>query len=320
MGHGAVDLTEPRGTPVAIVPLEHQEGPAEVVYVGPFFGTTVVTRHTVREMGRLRDYLVLFGHLEAASPGVRPGVLLHEGDVIGFGGRQRLAGSRAFAPRGAPAARRYRRGQARALGAGQRRQQRGLRSAQRPTSPLTAPPGLLRGLRALLARANMGSSRVPLRHSWSPQRPRAGAVRRRAGGARPDDRSRDRGSLHCAVEARRRRHGDGVPREAVAHRARSGGEDPAQRARARRDEPRAVPARGASEQPPHLPQHRDRLRLRGRRRRRVLSRDGAPRGRVARPEAQAHGPPRRPPRRSTPRDRRCDRWPRPTRRGSSTAI
>jgi murein DD-endopeptidase MepM/ murein hydrolase activator NlpD len=83
VGHGAVDLTEPRGTPVAIVPLEHQDGPAEVVYVGPFFGTTVVTRHTVREMGRLREYLVLFGHLDSTSPGVRPGVLLREGDIIG---------------------------------------------------------------------------------------------------------------------------------------------------------------------------------------------------------------------------------------------
>lgn len=83
VGHGAVNLIEPRGTPVALVPLEHQEGPAEVVYVGPFFGTTVVTRHTVREAGRLRDYLVLFGHLDSTSPGVGPGALLREGDIVG---------------------------------------------------------------------------------------------------------------------------------------------------------------------------------------------------------------------------------------------
>lgn len=83
VGHGAVDLLEPRGTPIALMALEHQEGPAEVVYVGPLFGTTVVTRHTVREAGRLRDYLLLFGHMDSTSPGIRPGALVAEGDVIG---------------------------------------------------------------------------------------------------------------------------------------------------------------------------------------------------------------------------------------------
>jgi murein DD-endopeptidase MepM/ murein hydrolase activator NlpD len=83
VGHGAVDLIEPRGTAIAVVSLEHQEGPAEVVYVGPLFGTTVATRHAVREAGRLRDYVLLFGHLDSTSPGVRPGALLREGDVIG---------------------------------------------------------------------------------------------------------------------------------------------------------------------------------------------------------------------------------------------
>ncbi len=83
VGHGAVDLIEPRGTPISLVALEHQEGPAEVVYVGPLFGITVVTRHTVREAGRLRDYLLLFGHMDSTSPGIGPGVLVREGDVIG---------------------------------------------------------------------------------------------------------------------------------------------------------------------------------------------------------------------------------------------
>jgi hypothetical protein len=40
VGHGAVDLLEPRGTPISVVALEHQEGSAEVVYVGLLFGTT----------------------------------------------------------------------------------------------------------------------------------------------------------------------------------------------------------------------------------------------------------------------------------------
>ena len=38
VGHGAVDLLERRGTPVAAVSLEHQKGDAEVLYVGPSSG------------------------------------------------------------------------------------------------------------------------------------------------------------------------------------------------------------------------------------------------------------------------------------------
>ena len=51
VGHGAVDLPQKKGTPITMVPLEHQEGDAEVVYVGPLFGTTVITRHALREGG-----------------------------------------------------------------------------------------------------------------------------------------------------------------------------------------------------------------------------------------------------------------------------
>jgi hypothetical protein len=86
VGHGAVDLLQPRGTPINAVALDHQQGDAEVVYVGPLFGTTVVTRHTLREGGRLRDYLLLFGHLDAPAPGLHPGLPVHEGDLIGFVG------------------------------------------------------------------------------------------------------------------------------------------------------------------------------------------------------------------------------------------
>lgn len=83
VGHGGVDLPQARGTPVKNVTLEHQEGDAEVVYTGPLFGTSVVTRHTLREGGRLLDYLVLFGHLDSVAPGLRPGALLREGDLVG---------------------------------------------------------------------------------------------------------------------------------------------------------------------------------------------------------------------------------------------
>jgi murein DD-endopeptidase MepM/ murein hydrolase activator NlpD len=86
VGHGAVDLPQKKGTPVTLVPLEHQEGDAEVVFVGPLFGTTVITRHTVREGGQLRDYLLLFGHLDAPAPGLAPGAALREGELVGFVG------------------------------------------------------------------------------------------------------------------------------------------------------------------------------------------------------------------------------------------
>lgn len=83
VGHGGVDIPQAKGTPVKLVALEHQEGDAEVLYTGPLFGTTVVTRHTLREGGRLRDYLVLFGHLDAIAAGLAPGVTLRDGDPVG---------------------------------------------------------------------------------------------------------------------------------------------------------------------------------------------------------------------------------------------
>jgi murein DD-endopeptidase MepM/ murein hydrolase activator NlpD len=86
VGHGGVDLPQARGTLVKLVALEHQQGNADVVYVGALFGTTVVTRHTLREGGRLRDYLLLFGHLDAAASGVSVGTTLKDGDLIGYVG------------------------------------------------------------------------------------------------------------------------------------------------------------------------------------------------------------------------------------------
>jgi murein DD-endopeptidase MepM/ murein hydrolase activator NlpD len=86
VGHGAVDMVQKKGTPVALVALEHQEGDAEVVFAGPLFGTTVVTRHTLREGGQLRDYVMLFGHLDGFAPGLAAGVPLREGDLVGYVG------------------------------------------------------------------------------------------------------------------------------------------------------------------------------------------------------------------------------------------
>ena len=86
VGHGAVDIAAPRGTPVSSIALDHQQGPAEVVFVGWLFGHTVVTRHTLHEGSETRDYLLFYGHLDATAPSLRPGSLLREGDAVGLVG------------------------------------------------------------------------------------------------------------------------------------------------------------------------------------------------------------------------------------------
>lgn len=86
VGHGGVDIVARRGTEVRAMPLEHQEGDAEVLHVGPLFGLSVVTRHTLREGGRLRDYLVIHGHLDGAAPGLARGAPAPEGTLLGYVG------------------------------------------------------------------------------------------------------------------------------------------------------------------------------------------------------------------------------------------
>lgn len=83
VGHGGVDLAGHRGTPIRMITLEHQVGHAEVLYVGHLFGTTVVTRHRIREAGRLHDYVLIFGHLEEPAEGLRRGSELTAGELVG---------------------------------------------------------------------------------------------------------------------------------------------------------------------------------------------------------------------------------------------
>lgn len=83
VGHGAVDLPQAKGTPVHMITLEHQEGDAEVLYAGFLFGTTVMTRHALREGGRLRDYVMLFGHLDSIAAGISAGAMLKDGQLVG---------------------------------------------------------------------------------------------------------------------------------------------------------------------------------------------------------------------------------------------
>ena len=86
VGHGGVDLAQAMGAPIVMVPLTHQIGDAVVIYVGPLFGNTVVTRHRLREGGAQRDYVLLFGHLSEAAPAMRRGHEVHEGELVGLVG------------------------------------------------------------------------------------------------------------------------------------------------------------------------------------------------------------------------------------------
>src|SRR5260370_3876790 len=86
VGHGGIDLAAAMGTLIWMLPLEHQVGDAEVLYVGWLFGETVVTRHTVREGAAEHDYVLLFGDLMSAAAGVQRGRVLAPGDVVGYVG------------------------------------------------------------------------------------------------------------------------------------------------------------------------------------------------------------------------------------------
>jgi len=86
VGHGGVDVAQKRGTPVTLVPLEHQVGEADVLFVGKLFGNSVVTHHAVREQSTLRDYLVIHGHLEKPAAGLARGATLPAGAIVGYVG------------------------------------------------------------------------------------------------------------------------------------------------------------------------------------------------------------------------------------------
>lgn len=93
VGHGGLDLPQVRGAPVHVVNYEHQEGEADVLFVGDVFGHSVLLRSRIRQgsvdasgvarSGDLREYVTLFGHLRQAAPGLTAGMVVHEGDVIG---------------------------------------------------------------------------------------------------------------------------------------------------------------------------------------------------------------------------------------------
>jgi len=86
VGHGGVDLAQARGTRVQLVNLENQVGDALVLAAGHLFGNSVVTLHTLREAGALREYLVVYGHLDSIAPGISPGQTLKADSLLGYVG------------------------------------------------------------------------------------------------------------------------------------------------------------------------------------------------------------------------------------------
>lgn len=86
VGHGGVDLPQALGTKITLVPLAQQVGPAKVIHVGTLFGNSVVTLHTVREGGERANYVLIYGHLDGAAPGLSPGQVLPTGALVGFVG------------------------------------------------------------------------------------------------------------------------------------------------------------------------------------------------------------------------------------------
>ena len=83
VGHGGVDVPGMRGTPITLVPIEHQSGDAEILFAGTFWGNTVITRHTRKEGGFVRDYVMIFAHLDKPAPAAVAGARVRGGEVLG---------------------------------------------------------------------------------------------------------------------------------------------------------------------------------------------------------------------------------------------
>jgi hypothetical protein len=82
----AVELGASADDEVQALELDHQEGPAEVAFVGDLLGTTVITAHLVRDGGRLRQLLVVLGNLDRPGPRAVVGAPVEPGDVLGYAG------------------------------------------------------------------------------------------------------------------------------------------------------------------------------------------------------------------------------------------
>lgn len=90
--HGVgLRLAAPAQPDVRAASLEEPLSPAEVLHAGPLavLGHTVVTLQRVREVGRERDYLIVYGQLSQIAPELRHGQRLASGALVGQADRQR---------------------------------------------------------------------------------------------------------------------------------------------------------------------------------------------------------------------------------------
>jgi hypothetical protein len=71
------------GDKVTVLALEHQVGPAEVVFAGDLFGRTIVTAHVIEEGSRKRTLLLFHGGLDHTAPGAVQGARLEPGAELG---------------------------------------------------------------------------------------------------------------------------------------------------------------------------------------------------------------------------------------------
>jgi hypothetical protein len=99
IGGGDADLSvlrlgSPRGTPVIGVPLRGEEGAAEVLAVEklPGRGLVVAALASTTEGKREDRWLVLYGALDGAGPGLTRGSKLRPGAVVGFVGDSLVPG------------------------------------------------------------------------------------------------------------------------------------------------------------------------------------------------------------------------------------
>ena len=74
--HEAIDILEPRGTPVLAV----DDGVVRKIF------ESVPGGHTVYEFNRDATLCYYYAHLDGYAPGLREGQVLHRGDLIGYVG------------------------------------------------------------------------------------------------------------------------------------------------------------------------------------------------------------------------------------------
>lgn len=81
---GGIVIAARPGERIVSIAFEHQEGAAEVRYVGDLVGLTIVTEHRVREGGRLLSYLLIHGRIDHADPTITKGARVEAGATLGF--------------------------------------------------------------------------------------------------------------------------------------------------------------------------------------------------------------------------------------------